>query len=98
MGARQIPGAFFQGIGRGLPALIIGLTREFILILPLVYILSTLIGRMGLWLTFPISDVLGAILALVWIFIVARRMGLRFHLIYPNSSSSVEEGETNDEQ
>ena len=96
MGTRQNVGSFFQGIGKGLPSLIIGLAREFIFILPLVYMLSALIGRTGVWLTFPISDVLGAILALVWILVEARRMGLQFHLIYPKPSASIENGETND--
>ncbi len=98
MGIRQNAGSFFQGIGKGLPSLIIGLAREWLFILPLIYILSALIGRTGVWLTFPISDVLGAILAVVWIFVEARRMGLHFHLMYPRSSASIEEGETNNEQ
>ncbi|MBT3362628.1 MAG: MATE family efflux transporter [Chloroflexi bacterium] len=93
MGARQIPSAFFQGIGKGLPALIIGLAREYLFILPLIYILPRLMEQMGLWITFPVSDILGAVLGLSWVLFESRRMGIRFRFFYPSKRSATEVNE-----
>jgi len=75
--------AFFQAIGKGLASLVVGVAREFLFILPLVYLLTYYYGDMGIWITFPIADFLVVVLALVWIVTQARRVGIHFHLRYP---------------
>ena len=87
MATRQNTSSFFQGVGKGLPALIIGLAREYLFMLPFIYIFPRMMGQMGVWVTFPVADVLGAILALVWIVLEARKMGVHFQLFYPSVQS-----------
>jgi putative MATE family efflux protein len=75
--------AFFQAIGKGLASLVVGVAREFLFILPLIYLLTYFYADLGIWITFPIADFLAVILALVWIVMQARRVGIHFHLRYP---------------
>ena len=56
-----IGGAYFQAIGKALPALILTLTRQAIFFIPLMYILPVFFGELGIWMSFPISDILSTI-------------------------------------
>lgn len=56
-----IGAAYFQAIGKALPALILTLTRQAIFFIPLMYILPVFFGELGIWIAFPIADVLSTI-------------------------------------
>ena len=57
----------FQAMGKGFYSFIIYLTRQFILTFPLAYILSsTPLGIHGIWIALPASEVLAALLALLF--------------------------------
>lgn len=56
-----IGAAYFQAVGKALPALLLTLTRQAIFFIPLMYILPTFYGELGIWLSFPIADVLATI-------------------------------------
>jgi putative MATE family efflux protein len=49
----------FQGLSMGGMALWLSLARQFILFIPLLYLLEYLLGLTGIWLALPASDVLG---------------------------------------
>jgi putative MATE family efflux protein len=49
----------FQGLSMGGMALWLSLARQFILFVPLLYLLEHLFGLTGIWLALPLSDVLG---------------------------------------
>ncbi len=53
--------AYFQAIGRPGPALILSLSKQGFLLIPLVLLLPLLFGIDGIWYSFPIAD-LGAAL------------------------------------
>ncbi|WP_452225557.1 MATE family efflux transporter [Lacinutrix chionoecetis] len=57
-----IGSAYFQAIGKALPALLLTLTRQGLIYIPLLYILMPIYGELGVWLAFPISDVLSTII------------------------------------
>lgn len=60
---------FFMGLGAGVSAMIINLSRQLILLVPLAFILSkTSLGIYGVWTAFPASEMLAFILALVLYF------------------------------
>lgn len=80
VGVQQILGYFFQGIGRGLPALILGLSRQLIFMVPLLLILTSLFGLNGMWAAFPVADMLGLMLALVWTRVAFKELGIPFSL------------------
>ncbi len=57
-----IGGAYFQAIGKAIPALLLTLTRQGFLLIPLILILPKFYGEFGVWLSFPIADVLSTII------------------------------------
>lgn len=56
-----IGAAYFQAIGKAKPALILTLLRQGIFFLPLLFILPNLYGELGVWMAFPIADVLSTL-------------------------------------
>jgi len=73
---------FFQGIGRGLPSLVLALSRQVIFLLPCIFILPRLFGLSGLWITYPIADGLSILLTLFWVGIQFRKLSIPFRLRY----------------
>ena len=58
----------FQGLSKGKEVLILSLARQFIFFAPALLLLSRFIGIYGAWLSIPISDTLGFIVAGLWLF------------------------------
>ncbi|WP_100613779.1 MATE family efflux transporter [Confluentibacter citreus] len=56
-----IGAAYFQAIGKATPALLLTLTRQGFFFIPLILILPKFFGELGVWMSFPISDVLSTI-------------------------------------
>ena len=56
-----IGAAYFQAVGKAVPALLLTLTRQGFFFIPLILILPNLLGELGVWISFPISDVLATI-------------------------------------
>jgi len=66
--AVQMVGAgYFQAIGKALPALLLTLTKQGFFLIPLVLIMPAIFGVQGIWYSFPIADVLSAVVT--WIFL-----------------------------
>jgi putative MATE family efflux protein len=56
-----IGGSYFQSIGRIIPALLLNLTKQGFFLIPLILILPGFYGVWGVWISFPIADVLSTI-------------------------------------
>jgi Na+-driven multidrug efflux pump len=56
-----IGGSYFQAIGRVFPALLLSLTKQGFFLIPLVLILPNYYGVFGVWISFPIADVLSTL-------------------------------------
>ncbi len=56
-----IGAAYFQAVGKAIPALLLTLTRQGFFFIPLIFILPNYFGELGVWMAFPISDVLSTI-------------------------------------
>jgi len=52
---------YFQAIGKAIPALFLSLTKQGFFLIPLVLILPSFFGVWGVWIAFPIADVLSTI-------------------------------------
>lgn len=55
----------FEALGKGLHSLIISLLRQLVIILPLGYVLSRFLGAVGVWISFPVAELLASIVACV---------------------------------
>jgi putative MATE family efflux protein len=56
-----IGAAYFQAIGKAIPALLLTLLRQGLFFIPLIFILPKFYGALGVWMAFPISDVLATL-------------------------------------
>src|SRR5690606_21220181 len=56
-----IGSAYFQAIGKAVPALLLTLSRQGFFFIPLVLILPHYFGEIGVWISFPVADVLSTI-------------------------------------
>ena len=62
-----IGSAYFQAIGKAIPALLLTLTRQGFFFIPLILILPNFLGELGVWLSFPIADVLATVVTGVYL-------------------------------
>jgi putative MATE family efflux protein len=63
----------FQGLSKGTMALILSLVRQFLLFVPLLYLLSYLMGMYGVWWALPTSDILSFIITFAFIYLEYRK-------------------------
>lgn len=56
-----IGSAYFQAIGKAVPALLLTLTRQGFFFIPLIFILPHYFGELGVWISFPAADALSTI-------------------------------------
>ena len=61
IGIQLIGAAYFQAIGKAIPALLLTLTRQGFFFVPLLLILSNKIGVFGVWLAFPLAELVSTI-------------------------------------
>ena len=64
VGFQMISTNFFQSLGMVKKSVILSLSRQILFLLPLIYALPNWHGADGVWLSFPISDVLATILSI----------------------------------
>ncbi len=56
-----IGAAYFQAVGKAVPALLLTLTRQGFFFIPLILILPPFMGELGVWLSFPIADAMATV-------------------------------------
>ena len=66
-----IGSAYFQAVGKAVPALLLTCSRQGLFFIPLIVILPFWYGELGVWMAFPVSDVLST---LVTAFILYREV------------------------
>lgn len=62
-----IGSAYFQAIGKAIPALLLTLSRQGFCFIPLVLILPQFYGEFGVWISFPLADLLSTIITAVYL-------------------------------
>jgi len=69
-----IGAAYFQAVGKATPALLLTLSRQGFFFIPLILILPNYYGAFGVWISFPIADLLST---LVTAYFLNREMRLK---------------------
>jgi putative MATE family efflux protein len=80
----------FQGLAKGKEALVLSLVRQFAFFLPLLYLFSWSWGIYGVWISWPVSDVLAFLTAGLWLFReyrLQKRAGMWVDLPTPTAGS-----------
>lgn len=75
VGIQVVSSIYFQAVGKGIPALLLGLSRQFLVLLPVVLIFSRLFGAAGIWYSFPASDVISTVITVTALFFEIRHLG-----------------------
>lgn len=65
VGYQMVITNFFQSIGKAKISIFLSLSRQLLLLLPLLVILPPMFGVNGVWMSMPLSDTLSALLALL---------------------------------
>lgn len=65
--AQLVGSAYFQAAGKAFPALILTLLKQGFFLIPLVYILPKFFGVNGVWMSFPIADVLSTAITMLYL-------------------------------
>ena len=74
----QITGStYFQAVGKKTQSMLLGLSRQFLMLIPIVLILPPLIGVDGVWMAFPIADLASTALTLALLARELRHLGSR---------------------
>jgi putative MATE family efflux protein len=74
MGAQVLGSGYFQAIGKPLESLLLSLSRQVLILIPLLYILPIFWGLDGLWNAQPIADLLSFIITITLLVRSLRRM------------------------
>lgn len=61
VGVQMVGAGYFQAIGKALPAMLLTMTKQGFFLIPLVLVLPRYFSVYGIWLAFPIADVLSAV-------------------------------------
>ncbi|WP_281976204.1 MATE family efflux transporter [Halobacillus litoralis] len=68
IGAQVVSGGLYQALGMAKPALILSMARQVLFLIPLVLILPNFFGVTGVWLAFPLSDLLAFALSMIFLY------------------------------
>ena len=74
VGYNTVISTYFTSVERPLPAHMISLLRGLVLIIPVSFLMSDLLGMAGVWLSFPLTELIVALLG-GWIYVWSRRTG-----------------------
>ena len=65
--------AYFSAVEKAVPAFLISICRGFAVILPVTFLMAALLGMTGVWLAYPVSEMITAALAVVLYLHIARK-------------------------
>ena len=85
VGFQMIGTNFFQCLGMVKKSVILSLSRQILFLLPLLYALPIWHGASGVWMSFPVSDVLSATLTAI----LLRRLFKKFNKLQDGQESSI---------
>ena len=67
IGIQLIGSAYFQAIGKAIPALLLALTRQGFFFIPLLLILPRYWGSFGVWVSFPIAEAVATVVTAIFL-------------------------------
>lgn len=67
IGIQMIGASYFQAIGKARPAFFLGLSRQFIFLLPMMIVLPLLFGLWGVFVAFPAADFFSTLVTGLWL-------------------------------
>ena len=75
IGIQMVGAAYFQAVGKARPAFFLGLSRQFIFLLPMMIVLPLAFGLWGVFVAFPAADFLSSLVTGLWLWKDVRALG-----------------------
>lgn len=88
VGAQIVIASFFQAIGRPVMSIALNLTRQALMLLPLLLLLPWIYGEPGIWAAQPASDALSAVLAFFVLYYFIKRYFRKHDINIPTEKHS----------
>lgn len=85
VGFQMIGTNFFQSLGMVKKSIILSLSRQILFLLPMLYALPLWYGANGVWMSFPISDILSALLTAIML----RRLFRKFNRLQDGEEGTI---------
>jgi Na+-driven multidrug efflux pump len=73
-GYQIIGGGLFQALGKSVPALLLTLSRQVLILIPLIAIMPHFFGINGVWFSFPASDAISFTLTFAMVFWTMKKL------------------------
>jgi len=68
IGVQVVSGGLYQALGMAKPAMILSMARQVLFLIPLVLILPHFFGVSGVWLAFPLADLMAFLLSIIFLY------------------------------
>ena len=78
IGFQIVSSNYFQAIGKAKISIFLGLSRQVIILIPLLFILPRFLGLNGVWISGPSSDAIASILTAIFLFVEIKHLN-RLH-------------------
>jgi len=77
IGFQIVSTSYFQAVGKPKQAMLLGLSRQVLLLIPLVLILPHFFGLNGIWAAIPTADLASSMWTGIWLFLELRHLRRR---------------------
>ncbi len=74
VGFQIVSANYFQAVGKPKQALFLGLSRQFLLLIPAILILPRFLGLNGIWFAIPTADLCSSLLTGIWLLYELRHL------------------------
>lgn len=68
VGMHMVSASFFQSLGKPVQSILITSTKQFLFLIPAIYLLPKIFGLNGIWMAMPVADILSISIAAIFIF------------------------------
>jgi Na+-driven multidrug efflux pump len=72
-----IGAAYYQAIGKAIPALLLTLLRMAFVLIPLLLVLPIFYGELGVWISFPLADVIATVITAYYLWAAMKKLNTR---------------------
>ena len=77
VGLQVVGATYFQAVGKAVPSMLLGLSRQFLILIPLLLLLPLVWKLSGIWWAFPLSDLAATAITVVFLVVEVSHLGRR---------------------
>jgi Na+-driven multidrug efflux pump len=74
VGFQIVSSSYFLAVGKPKQALLLGLSRQVLLLIPAIILIPRFLGLNGVWIAIPTADLCASLLTGVWLFVELRHL------------------------